>query len=213
MQSATGEREMGIQRNYTWFDVADLDAHLTVFLSLDAALEGFLSYPAPSLQRLYKIRTDSGTAERTSRAQISDCVDSLGGSLKGLEVWYPGPGGRECLDVQSFAAFPVHKIGCTLYVFGDNENETAGRFDTLRNRMDAEVKRQWPKPKTANAQVANPTIAPPPASMSNASASVSVSNASSMKHKLDVVSRHPIVVGVAVAGLLAIGSVLKAYFG
>jgi hypothetical protein len=75
-------------RNKTWQDIAALDEHLTVFLKLDEALERFLEDFRFSSHEAYKIGTDSGLVDRSSRALISAAVDSLGGSLSSLEVRY-----------------------------------------------------------------------------------------------------------------------------
>src|SRR5664280_2875209 len=96
-------------RYKSWTDVAALHEHLTVFLKLDEALERFLGDIAPFSRGPYKVRTDSGTLERSSRAEISDAVDSHGGSLDVLEVWYVGPGCRVNLDVRPFADHPLYR--------------------------------------------------------------------------------------------------------
>src|ERR1035437_2568286 len=134
-------------RHTAWLEIAALDEQLAVFLKLDEALERFRSEFGLSSHEAYVISTDSGVINRPSRAQISDAVDSLGGSLSSLEVRYADPdgSGRVAMSTQPFAAFPVYRIACSLHVHGDDETETNGRFDTLRNRMDAEIKRQWPK--------------------------------------------------------------------
>jgi hypothetical protein len=189
-------------RHHAWTDVAALDEHLTVFLKLDEALEGFLVDFASSSHEPYRIQTDSGTIERSSRAQISDAVDSLGGSLRGLEVWYTDPhGGRNVsMTTQPFAGWPLYRIGCTLLVFGDDENETNGRFDTLRNRMDAEIQRRWPKEATAvRAGVAPASVTLPAATRRRTSG---------FKPWLDGFLRHPIVAILVATGLLALIGVL-----
>ena len=189
-----------------WTDVAALDEHLTVFLKMDEALERFLGDLEPSSHEPYKISTDSGSVHRPSRAQISDAVDSLGGSLNGLEVWYSGPDASHHvnLDVVPFAGFPLYRIGCSLHVFGDDENETNGRFDTLRNRMDAEIKRQWPKSTAAKQAIASPAATLPPTTTPDATPP----SASGFKRRLDRVVRHPlwsaIIAALVVAGVLAL---------
>lgn len=137
-------------RNKTWQDIAALDEHLTVFLTLDEALERFLGDFGFSSHEVYKIGTDSGSVDRSSRAQISAAVDSLGGSLSSLEGRYTDPDGSGSVGIttQPFPAFPLYRIACALNVHGDDETETNGRFDTLRNRMDAEIRRQWPKSRS-----------------------------------------------------------------
>jgi hypothetical protein len=201
---------MGSHRHHTWTEVAALDEHLTVFLQLDEALENVLLGFASSSHEPYKIRTDSGSIDRPSRSQISDAVDSLGGSLRGLEVWYTGPDAsrRVNLEVQPFAAWPLSMIGCSLQVFGDDENETNGRFDTLRNRMDAEIKRRWPKSTDAKQE-----IAPPPAATPTAPVPVRPS-ARASNQRLDGVLRHPIIAPLVVIGVIAlIGFLWKALGG
>jgi hypothetical protein len=187
---------MGSHRHHTWTDVAALDEHLTVFLKLDEALEGFLVDFASSSHEPYRIHTDSGTIDRPSRAQISDAVDSLGGSLHSLEVWYTGPDGsrRVNFEMQPFADWPLYRIGCTLQVFGDDENETNGRFDTLRNRMDAEIKRQWPKPTASKEGTAPPTA--------------TRSRERGFKEWLDGVLRHPLWSAIIAGLVLALIGVL-----
>jgi hypothetical protein len=199
------------RRYNSWFDVAALDEHLTVFLKLDEALERFLGDSASFSREPYKISTDSGSVERSSRAQISDAVDSLGGSLNALEVWYAGPGCcHVSLDVRPFAAHPLYRIGCMLRVSGDDEQENNGRFDTLRNRMDAEIKRQWPKPKAEEQVTAPPAVSPPPATAPSAplSRAATAPKDRGIKQWWDGVSRHPlwatIIGGVVVAGIIAL---------
>ena len=188
-------------RHHTWYDIADLNENLTVFLKLDEALERFLEGFAFSSHEPYKISTDSGTLERPSRAQISAAADSLGGSPRGFEVWYLGPDRSRSVDlaVVPFSAFPVQRIGCTLQVFGDDENETNGRFDTLRNRMDAQVKRQWPKSTAPQQETLPPAVSPPTAT---------APSAGGFKQWLDGVVRHPIIVGLVLLGAPALFGVL-----
>ena len=193
---------MGGHRHHTWTDVASLDEHLAVFLKLDEALESFLEDFASSSHEPYKIRTDSGSVDRASRSQIGEAVDSLGGSLSGLEVWHTGPdhSRRVNLETQPFAAWPLYRIGCSLQVFGDDENETNGRFDTLRNRMDAEIKRQWPKSTAPQQETLPPAVSPPTAT---------APSADGFKQWLDGVFRHPIIVGLVLLGVSALISVLS----
>jgi hypothetical protein len=212
-------------RHHTWHDIADLNENLTVFLKLDEALERFLEGFAFSSYEPYKIRTDSGTLERPSRAQISAAADSLGGSPKGFEVWYLGPDRSRSvnLEVVPFSALPVQRIGCTLQVFGDDENETNGRFDTLRNRMEAEIKRLWPKATAAAHVTAPPVETPPEATQVSAPSPVATPPATlpgrnRFWQRVDGVLRHPTgaqIVGTLVgAGVLAlIGVLWKLYFG
>ena len=213
---------MGIYRHKTWTDIAALDEHLTAFLKLDEALERFLQDLGSSSRGPYQIHTDSGSVERASRAQISDAADSLGGSLSSLEVWYAGPDAshRVSLDVRPFAGFPLYRIGCSLNVFGDDENETNGRFETLRNRMDAEIKRQWPKPTAAEQVTAPLDVAPPAPTAPSAPLSPAATppSARGLKEWLGRVLRHPtgaqIVGGLVVVGLAAlIGALWNGYFG
>jgi tetrahydromethanopterin S-methyltransferase subunit B len=198
-------------RHHTWYDIADLNENLTVFLKLDEALERFLEDFAFSSHEPYKISTDSGTLERPSRAQISAAADSLGGSPTGFEVWYLGPDRSRSVDlaVVPFSAFPVQRIGCTLQVFGDDENETNGRFDTLRNRLEAEIKRLWPKATAAAHVTAASPVATPPATLPGRNG---------FWQRAGAVLRHPTgatIVGTLVAaGVLAlIGVLWKLYFG
>ena len=192
---------MGIYRHKTWTDIAALDEHLTVFLKLDEALERFLEDFGFSSHEAYKISTDSGSVDRSSRAQISAAVDSLGGSLGSLEVRYTDPdGGRSVgITTQPFPAFPLYRIACALNVHGDDETETNGRFDTLRNRMDAEVKRQWPKSTAPQQETLPPAVSPPTAT---------APSAGGFKQWLDGVVRHPIIVGLVLLGAPALFGVL-----
>jgi len=199
-------------RYKSWTDVAALHEHLTVFLKLDEALERFLGDIAPFSRGPYKVRTDSGTLERSSRAEISDAVDSHGGSLDVLEVWYVGPGCRVNLDVRPFADHPLYRIGCLLHVSGDDEQQNNGRFYSLQNRMDAEIKRQWPKPKAVEQVTAPPS--PPAATPPTANAP----DTGGFKQWVNRVLRHPtgaqIVGALVVAGLIAlIGVLAKAFSG
>ena len=200
---------MGIHRNYTWKDVSELDAHLAAFLNLDEALERFLGEFGSVSHDPYKILTDSGSVDRTSRAQISDAVDSLGGSLRGLEVWYRSLDGgcRVNLSVQPFPGFPEYRIGCSLQVFGDDENETNGRFDTLRNRMDAEIKRQWPESGAAKREIE-------PATKPEVPSSATPPRVSGFKQRAGETLRHPIVAPLVVVGVITlIGALWKVYLG
>ncbi len=200
----------GAYRHHIWTDIAALDEHLTVFLKLDEALERFLEDFGPSSNERYTISTQSGLVERPSRAQIRDAVDSLGGSLNKLGVWYGGPGGTRTssLTTRPFPAYPLDRIGCALDVFGDDEIETNGRFDNLRNRMDAEIKRQFP-PSTAAEPVTAPPAAAPPAA--------TAPSAGGFKQWLDGGLRHPtgaqIVGALVVAGVLALIGVLSKVLG
>ena len=189
-------------RNKRWQDIAALDEHLTVFLKLDEALERFLEDFGFSSHEAYKISTDSGSVDRSSRAQISAAVDSLGGSLGSLEVRYTDPdGGRSVgITTQPFPAFPLYRIACALNVHGDDETETNGRFDTLRNRMDAEVKRQWPKSTAPQQETLPPAVSPPTAT---------APSAGGFKQWLDGVLRHPIIVGLVLLGVPALIGVLS----
>jgi len=198
-------------RHAVWSEIAALDEQLAVFLKLDEALERFLADFGFSSHEPYVISTDSGVVNRPSRAQISDAVDSLGGSLSSLGVRYSDPDGSRSVGMgtQPFAAFPVYRIACSLYVHGDNETETNGRFDTLRNRMDAEIKRQFP-PSTAAEPVTVPPAAAPP--------SANAPGAGGFKQWVNGVLRHPtgsqIVGALVVAGLFAlIGVLAKAFSG
>jgi hypothetical protein len=184
-------------RGKTWQDIAALDEHLTVFLKLDEALERFLEDFGFSSHEAYKISTDSGSVDRLSRAQISAAVDSLGGSLSSLESRYTDPdGGRSVgITTQPFPAFPVYRIACALNVHGDDETETNGRFDTLRNRMDAEIKRQWPKSTARQQETLPPAVSPPGAT---------TPSAGGFKQWLDGASRHPIIAPLVVVGVLAL---------
>jgi len=189
-------------RNKRWQDIAALDEHLTVFLKLDEALECFLEDFGFSSHEAYKISTDSGSVDRSSRAQISAAVDSLGGSLSSLEVRYTDPdGGRSVgITTQPFPAFPLYRIACALNVHGEDETETNGRFDTLRNRMDAEIKRQWPKSTAPQQETLPPAVSPPTAT---------ASSAGGFKQWLDGVLRHPIIVGLVLLGVPALIGVLS----
>ena len=189
-------------RNKRWQDIAALDEHLTVFLKLDEALERFLEEFGFSSHEAYKISTDSGSVDRSSRAQISAAVDSLGGSLSSLEVRYTDPdGGRSVgITTQPFPAFPLYRIACALNVHGDDETETNGRFDTLRNRMDAEIKRQWPKSTAPQQETLPPAVSPPTAT---------APSADGFKQWRDGVFRHPIIVGLVLLGVSALISVLS----
>jgi len=146
----------------------------------------------------------------SSRAQISDAVDSHGGSLNALEVWYAGPGCHVSLDVRPFAAYPLYRIGCHLNVLGDDEIENNGRFDTLRNRMDAEIKPQFPQSVAAKPEI-TPSTATPPAATTPAAAS---SSGGRFKQWVSGFLRHPIIAPLVVVGVLAlIGGSWKGWLG
>jgi len=204
----------GAYRHHIWTDIAALDEHLTVFLKLDEALERFLEDFGPSSNERYTISTQSGLVERPSRAQISDAVDSLGGSLDKLGVWYGGPGGTRTssLTTRPFPAYPLDRIGCALDVFGDDEIETNGRFDNLRNRMDAEIKRQFPPSNAANEETPQPA-----ATVSSATSPATLPNAGGFKQWVGGVLRHPtgaqIVGQFVVLGVIALIGVLWKVYG
>jgi hypothetical protein len=189
-------------RSKRWQDIAAVDEHLTVFLKLDKALECFLKDFGFSSHVAYKISTDSGSVDRSSRTQISAAVDSLGGSLSSLEVRYTNPDGGRSVGIatQPFPAFPLYRISCGLHVHGDDETETNGRFDTLRNRMDAEIKRQWPKSAAPQQETLPPAVSPPGAT---------APSAGGVKQWLDGVLRHPIIVGLVLLGVPALIGVLS----
>lgn len=117
----------------------------TLFLKLDGALEGFLGKFGISSNKTYTINTAGGSINRRSRSQVIGALDSLGGFPKDLTVVYSEPlgplkGNRQvCLITTTLEN---NMVGCYLSVNGDYEDETNGLFETLRNRMDAEIKRQ-----------------------------------------------------------------------
>lgn len=189
-------------RHKTWQDIAPLDEHLTVFLKLDEVLERFLEDFEFSAPQPYRISADSGLVDRSSRAQVSAAVDSLGGSLSSLESRYMDSDGSRTvgLTTQPFPAFPVDRIACSLNVHGDDEIETNGRFDTLRNRMDAEIKRQWPKSTAAKSEMTPSSAGLPAASPATATPT----NAEGFKQWLDGASRHPMIVGLVLLGVPAL---------
>ena len=118
------------------------------------------------------------------------------------------------MTTQPFAAFPVYRIACSLHVHGDDESETNGRFDSLRNRMDAEIKRQFhpsnaAKQGTAPSAVSPPAAIPPPATAPSAPAP----SAGGVKQWLDAASRHPIIVGLVLLGVPALIGVLSRVLG
>lgn len=94
-------------------------------------------------------------------------------------------------------------------MFGDDENETNGRFDTLRNRMDAEIKRQWPKSTVAKSEVTPPSATPP---------AVTLPRRKGFWQRVDRFLRHPtgseIVGGLVVVVVVALfGVLLTVVFG
>ena len=98
-------------------------------------------------------------------------------------------------------------------MFGDDEQENNGRFDTLRNRMDAEIKRQFP-PSNPVKQGTQPSAAQPAATVPTANAP----SPGGFKPWVSGVLRHPtgaqIVGTLAAAGLLAlIGVIWKVLIG
>jgi hypothetical protein len=98
-------------------------------------------------------------------------------------------------------------------VFGDDEVENNGRFDTLHNRMDAEIKRQFP-PSTAPEQVTAPSAATPPAATAP---SATARSAGGFNQWVNGVLRHPtgsqIVGALVVAGVIALIGVLSKVLG
>ncbi len=204
---------MSIYRHQLWTDVAAVDEHLTVFLKLDEALEGFLRDFGLSSHLPYKISTGGGAVDRPSREQISTAVDMLGGSLHSLAARYNDPEFSRSvgLHTQPFPAHPLDRIAVSLDVHGDNEHETAGRFDTLKNRMDAEIKRQFPSSRVALEEAARPVLSV------SSSAPVSVASANWFKERVSGVVRHPtgsqIVGALVVAGVIALIGVLSNVLG
>jgi len=209
--SRTRGQGMSIYRHKLWTDVAALDDHLTVFLKLDEALENFLGDFGFSSPEPYKISTGGGAVDRPFRAQISAAVDTLGGSLHSLEARYNDTDRSRTvsLHTQPFPAYPLERIACSLDVHGDDEQETNGRFDTLRNRMDAEIKRQFP-PSTPVKQATAPPVAAPPAATGP---SATAPSSRGFKQWLDGVSRHPIIVGLVLLGASAMITVLSKVLG
>jgi len=196
---------MGIERSHTWENVAKPDEDLAVFLKLDEVLESLLGDSVTSMLKTYYVNADSGSLNRTSRAQVGGAVDSLSGSPTSLSVWYttsvvnPEPQRSVNFRVRKFGA--KDKIACFLTVSGEEENETNGLFETLRNRMDAEIKRQWPKSKAAKQRVAPSAVSPPAATEPKARG---------VKQWWGRISMHPLwttIIGTVVGGLMLAGIV------
>jgi len=204
---------MSIYRHQLWTDVAAVDEHLTVFLKLDEALESLLGDFGLSSHQPYKISTGGGAVDRPSRAQISAAIDTLGGSLHSLAARYNDTDGSRTvgLHTQPFPAHPVERIAVSLDVHGDDEHETAGRFDTLKNRMDAEIRRQFP-PSSATPHEAAQLVA-----TVSSPAPVSPASAKGFKRRVSGFLRHPtgaqIVGALVVAGVLALIGVLSNVLG
>jgi len=158
---------MGTHRHHTWTDIAEPDEHVTVFLKLDEALEGFLGDFASSSLKAYTIRAEGGSSVGRSRAQVRDAVDSLSGSPNWLLASYIKPiQGQEPSNNVSFFTQPIavftqplgikDRISCCLTVSGKEENETKRLFDSWRKQLDAEIKRHWPKSNAAGQEIAPP---------------------------------------------------------
>jgi hypothetical protein len=156
---------MSISRNESWSEIADEEEHLTVFLKFDEAIEGILGDFNATAQKSYKIETTSGSVSRTSRDQVSDAVDSLGGSPTKLSVRYSQPydgqGGGASVSIITQPIGDKHKTFSMLLVTGDQETEINGLFSTLRNRLSAEIKRQFPKSKIAKQKESQTTAIAP----------------------------------------------------
>jgi len=93
-------------------------------------------------------------------------------------------------------------------VHGDNEHETAGRFDTLRNRMDGEIKRQFPPSAAPQQETSQPvaTVSSP--------APATAPSAMGFKQWVSGFLRHPIIAPLVVVGVLAlIGGLWKVLGG
>jgi hypothetical protein len=163
---------MSIFRKRTWTDLADPDEHLTLFMTLDEALGSSLGDFAPSSLIAYTIRAESGSSiDRTSRAQVKDAMGSLEGSAKWLAVSYTRstlgqePSRSVRFFTQPLAAFtePLgikERVSCCLMVFGNDESEINGLFESLGTRLDKEIKRVWPKSNAETPAANGPSAAP-----------------------------------------------------
>jgi hypothetical protein len=199
---------MGMHRGDSWKDIAKPDEHLAAFLELDEALETFLEDIEPFSPYTYDIHTDRGSVDRMSRMHVSEAVDSLGGSLERLQVGYRNTDGscRVLFSTQPLLGVEDN-VTCFLNVFGDEDLETNGLFETLRNRMDAQIQRHWPP-------VAKQVAKSAPPKQETAPPSATAPRVGGFKKWLDGVLRHPIVAPLVVVGVLAlIGGLWKLYSG
>jgi hypothetical protein len=164
---------MSIFRKHSWTDLAEADQHVTVFVGLDEALGSSLGDFAPSSLITYTINAENGSSVYpTSRDQVSDAMDSLGGKATWLAVSYTRstpsqePSRSVRFFTQPLAAFtePLgikERISCCLMVFGNDESEIDGLFESLCTRLDEEIKREWPKSNAETQEVAPPAVTGP----------------------------------------------------
>lgn len=146
---------MSIDRRENWDIFAKKSHHLVAFLKLDETLENILGDFATSADRDYRINTSSGSMNVTSRSLVQDAADSLGGRLIDLSSWYSSQV-RESGNHLITAENPIRvglftydmsfnpTIDCTLHLSGKDENQVNGLFESIRNRMGAEIQRQFP---------------------------------------------------------------------
>ena len=161
---------MSIFRKHSWTDLAEADEHVTVFVMLDEVLGSSLGDFASSSLITYAIRAENGSSVYpSSRDQVSDAMDSLAGPAKWLAVSYTRsalsqePSRSVRFFTQPLTSFtePLgikERISCCLMVFGNDESDINGLFESLSTRLDKEIKRGWPKSNAETQEVPPPAV-------------------------------------------------------
>lgn len=139
---------MSISRQEVWKDIVGPHEHLALFLKLDEALEGFLGPFGTSAHKTYSISGERGSLQRQSRAQVSDAL-SLGGAVDSITAQYIEPSDllstSRSVSLTATTYIGREGVSCLLLVNGYDEHETNGWFETLRNRISADIVREFPK--------------------------------------------------------------------
>jgi len=143
---------MGLILNQNWEKVVPRDNFVSLFLTLDEALDGFLGEFSVRVRPSYSISAKNGSLDRSNRAEVSDAVDSLGGSPNSISAAYYEP--YDPVWTGRSVRMSVNDVSGDVYVFlnvgGQNEEIARGQFHALCNQISAEIERKFPKPKPSD---------------------------------------------------------------
>lgn len=149
---ATGANAMGLTLNHHWEKVVPRSEFVTLFLALDEALDGFLGEYSVRVRPSYTISATNGSVDRSQRSEVSNAIDSLGGSPNSIVSAYYEP--YDAMWTGRSVRMSVDDVSGGVYVFlnvgGHNEETARGQFHALRNQISAEIERMFPKSKPVN---------------------------------------------------------------
>lgn len=186
--TVTGACTTSLSLNESWPDVVDANEHLDFFLKMDKALGEFLGEFAVRSAPSYSIIASKGEVNRNFRTDVSNALDSLGGSprafiasyIEPYDSWYTGRA-VEFKTEQSSGQI----VSCSLSAQGQNENDVRGQFEMIRNLFTAEINRQFPpvrilEPKTPATSASGHAL-------------------NGFRRRFDGITRHPVWSGVIAA--------------